>query len=57
MRELPGERETAAGGPNLAKGRASSFAPIVFEGPRIDGLVRLLAAHPDVTGFPNGTSS
>ncbi len=57
MRELPGERETAAGGPDLAKGRASSFAPIVFEGPRIDGLVRLLAAHPDVTGFPNGTSS
>jgi hypothetical protein len=52
MRELPGERETAAGGADLAKGRASSFAPIVFEGPRNRRTSALLAADPDVFVVP-----
>ncbi len=30
----------AAGGADLAKGRASSFTPLVFNGPRIDEQVR-----------------
>ncbi len=60
----------AAGGADLAQGRASSFTPIVFNGPRINELVRcperliqtrrlplLNRIFPRTRIFPNGTSN